>query len=670
MRAVTTPAYTNYLIDDLKDQFTNQSNTYITIGRQIGTGANSTNVEDIIYTTNQRNQFYRNMVGAKKIAPSDIQVVIPRVDWANSVIYDTYEDNVEIFSYDDFQDLGTANANSNSVLSGTVSVLSFGQPVVTGSGTEFTKYLFVGDQISVNSEVRTVLLISNDTSVIVNNNFSYAATGVPLTLLSNSTIIVANSANFIGNLAIGNTVTVGAEIKEVVAIRSNQVIAVNSGLTLSYSNTNIFRKDNTYPFTANTFYVRNSRDQVFKCLFNGNNTPSVIEPTIDIDGQLPENAFILTADGYKWKYMYTIPPGLKQKFFTNRWMPVVSDPAVKVASTDGRIDIIRVLWGGSGYLRGSNSNTAAILQVTGTDGQGANLIASVTNGNITSVTILTGGNNYTEGTVSVVNGQQLGSAILGGTVNVSGTVVTANLANTSNQSFLGNVFVNDIITVNNESRNVVTVINSTHLTVNTGFSNSTGQIALISRSNAQFDIQIGPPGGHGSNPAKELRAHSLMVTVEFDGTENSTIPISDNTNTFDFNQVGILVDPLVANGAYTANLTNYRATSRLLVSAPGIFNFIDDETVFVGESLENAVAVANVAHWDTGSSYLYINNITGSFAPPQVIKGVTSGVTLPILSVANSDLKLFSGNLIYMENRSNVIRKDDQIDQVKIILSF
>jgi hypothetical protein len=26
--------------------------------------------------------------------------------------------------------------------------------------------------------------------------------------------------------------------------------------------------------------------------------------------------------------------------------------------------------------------------------------------------------------------------------------------------------------------------------------------------------------------------------------------------------------------------------------------------------------------------------------------------------------------LIYMENRSNVTRKDDQIDQVKIVLSF
>jgi hypothetical protein len=90
----------------------------------------------------------------------------------------------------------------------------------------------------------------------------------------------------------------------------------------------------------------------------------------------------------------------------------------------------------------------------------------------------------------------------------------------------------------------------------------------------------------------------------------------------------------------------------------------------VGDSITNFTGIANVAHWDTGTSYLYINNITGTFGAQQIIKGANSGVSLPILSVSNSDIKLFSGNVIYMENRSNVTRKDDQIDQVKIILSF
>ena len=186
-----------------------------------------------------------------------------------------------------------------------------------------------------------------------------------------------------------------------------------------------------------------------------------------------------------------------------------------------------------------------------------------------------------------------------------------------------------------------------------------------------FDIQIGFPGGHGSDPVKELRSQSVMISVELSGTENSTIPISDNTNLFDFNQVGLLMDPLVADGAYTANATNYRATTRLLVSAAGIINFVDDETVYVGDSLESATGVANVAHWDTSTNYLYINNITGSFATLQTIRGVSSGLNLPILNISTAqNIRLFTGDLIYMENRSNVTRKDDQIDQVKIVLSF
>jgi hypothetical protein len=196
------------------------------------------------------------------------------------------------------------------------------------------------------------------------------------------------------------------------------------------------------------------------------------------------------------------------------------------------------------------------------------------------------------------------------------------------------------------------------------------QIAVVTRSNAVFDIQIGPHGGHGSDPVTELRAHSLMITVELNDTENDTIPISDSTNTFDFNQVGILQDPLVANGAFFANATNYRLSTRLLIADPGITNFRDDETVYLGSEIETATAVANVAHWSPGDNYLYINNITGTFTAQQIIKGVTSGASVPILEIANSDIRTFSGDVIYAENRTNVVRKDNQIDQIKIVLSF
>lgn len=668
MSSLITPTFSNFLIDDIQVHFSEEANSYITIGRAIGAGVNTAN--PLSWTTNERNAFFRNMVGAKKITAADMQPVVPRVDWKVDNVYDTYEDHIEIFSYNDLVNIGTVNSNSDTTLVGTVNIAA--SDIVVGNGTSFNTFIFSGDQIVVNSATKTVVSVTNADHLIVNSNFANTNTGSAIVLKSNGTIVIGNSANFIGNVESGNVVVINDEAREIVTVRSNKVLALNSNLTFSLSNTTLSRKDNTYPYFANTFYVKNGRDQVFKCLFNNSRANSTIEPTIDIDGQLPENPFIETADGYKWKYLYTIPAGLKQRFFTNRWMPVSNDAVVLEAATEGRVDLIKVLWGGSGYLNGGNSNSASIIEITGTDGQGANLVAAVSNGIVTRVSILNGGNNYTTGVVTFNNAaQQLGFITVGGTVNISSTLVSANLANVANQSFLGNVFVNDIVTVNSESRNVVTVVDGTQLVVNTAFTNpGTSQIMTVTRSNAVFDISIPPQGGHGSNPQEELGTHSIMISMEFEDTENETIPMSDSTNLFDFNQIGVLIDPLVANGAFTGNLTNYRMSTRLEVSDPGLTNFIDDETVFIGSSLSQATAVANVAHWDPGDNYLYINNISGTFAGKQIVKGANSGASVPILSISNSELKLFSGELVYMENRTNVTRKDNQIDQVKVVLSF
>lgn len=667
MKSKLTPLFAKFTADDIKDHFSADSNAYIGIGRSLNFGSSSANIEEVVFTTNKINELYRNLVAMKKVAAADMQVVIARRDWAGDVVYDAYEDDVDLYGFEDFVNIGTANANVNTVITGTVSIAA--SNIVTGSGTTFEEYVFPGDQIVVNSAIKTVLSVPSNTTIVVNSVFANTNTGGTLTLLNNNRIIVANSANFIGNVSLGNVIVVGEQAREVVAVRSNEVISVNANLTYSNSNTTLYRRDNTYPQYANNFYVRNDRDQVFKCLFNNSRANSTVQPTIDIDGQLPENPFILTDDGYKWKYMYTIAPGLKQKFFSDAWMPVANDNAVIASTTEGRIDIINVLWGGSGHLGGGNSNTARILSVTNTDGANANLSCRVSNGVITEVTILNGGNNYTSGVVTVADTDKLGNTTLQGTVNVSGTSVSGNLSNTT--YFEGNVYVNDIVTINGESRNVVSVISNTSLTVNTAFVYAVNDgIATIQRSNAAFDIEFSPAGGHGHYPAEELGARSLMITVEFDGNENSTLPVSDATNTFDFNQISIIDDPLIANGAFYANGTNYRIATRVLVSDPGISNYLNDETVFIGSSLGSATMVANVAHWSAADNYLYINNITGSFSASDLIRGQSSGTVATVLDIANSQIKLYSGDLLYIENRQNVVRDEDQIEQLKVVLTF
>jgi hypothetical protein len=667
MKSKLTPLFSKFIADDIKDHFSNDANVFVGIGRSLSFGSSSENVESVSFTTNKVNELYRNLISLKKIQAADMQTVVARRDWAANVAYEPYEDDVDLYSFEDFVRIGTANSNANTIISGTVNIAA--SNIVTGNGTVFEQFVFTGDRILVNSAIKTVVSVPSNTTIVVNSSFANTNTGGRLTLLSNSRVIVSNTVNFIGNVSIGNTIVIGEDTREVIAVRSNKVIAVNANLTYSNSNTEIFRRDNTYPLYANNFYVRNTRDQVFKCLFSNSKANSTVEPTIDIDGQLPENPFILTSDGYKWKYLYTIAPGLKQKFFTNKWMPVSNEASVVAATSEGRIDIINTLWGGSGHLGGGSSNTARILSVTNTDGANANLSCKVSNGVITEVTILNGGNSYTTGVVTVADTTKLGNTTLTGTVNVSGTVVSGNLSNTT--YFNGNVFVNDIITINGESRNVVSVLSNTSLSVNTAFTYSTNTaIATIQRSSAIFDIEFSPQGGHGFFPARELGARSLMVSVELDGDENTTLPTSDVINTFDFNQISIIDDPLIANSAWIANNTNYRVSTRVLVSDPGISNYINDETVFIGSSLSTATMVANVSHWSASDNYLYINNITGTFSAAELIRGQTSGTVATVLSISNSEIKLYSGEVVYVENRQNVVRDEDQIEQLKIVLTF
>lgn len=669
MKAAITPYFSNFLGEAVKDHFSNGSNVYIGIGRSTEFGSTVDDVDPVVFTTLNSNEIHRNLIGLKKIQPSDMQLVVPRRDWVAGIHYDQYEDETDNFDYIDIAEIGTVNANANTTLAGTVNIAT--SNVVVGSGTSFGSYIFSGDQIQVNLEpVKTVVSVTNNDHLIVNSAYTSTTTGGSIVLVQNSKTLVANSVDF--NLrSVGDVLQINSDVREIVAIRSSKVASLNANVTYSNSNIAIQTVANTYPYTANNFYVRNSKDQVFKCIFDNNDASSTVEPTIDIDGQLPESPFIQTGDGYKWKYLYTIPSGLKQKFFNTVWMPVISDQAVVAGSVDGAIDVVEVLWGGSGHISGGNSNTARILQVTGTDGANANLVARVSGGVINGVTILTGGNNYTLGEVTVVDTNKLGSATLSGTVDVAGTTVSANLSNEPH--FVGNVFVNDIVTVNGESRNVVTVASDTSLTVNSAFTTATSQVATIARSNASFNIQFSPPGGHGSDPARELGARSLMISTELVRTENETIPVSQVAVLFDFNQVSIIKNPtgiLPNNVTFNANSNNLRATTRLLVADPGVSNFVEDETVYVGDSISTANGVANVAHWNPGDNFLYINNITGSFTAQDAVKGESSGVSVPILEIANSEIKRFTGTILYSENRKNVVRLDNQIDQIKIVLSF
>lgn len=103
------------------------------------------------------------------------------------------------------------------------------------------------------------------------------------------------------------------------------------------------------------FYVLNSSFNVYKCLFNFNNSQSIVEPTGF------ETLPVTTSDGYVWKYMYTIPVSLRNRFLTENFMPVTRANLNKFFSR-GQINNVSVLERGSGYT--GNSDVKLIVSGT------------------------------------------------------------------------------------------------------------------------------------------------------------------------------------------------------------------------------------------------------------------------------------------------------------------
>jgi hypothetical protein len=145
------------------------------------------------------------------------------------------------------------------------------------------------------------------------------------------------------------------------------------------------------------FYVLNSNFDVYKCLSNAGDSQSTTEPTGTSTNEFQ------TADGYIWKYMYTVSTARALKFLTNDYMPVqtlASDDGsdqwdVQQAATDGEINFIRVFGGGSGYFSGNTTVT-----ITG-DGSGATANATVTGDAVSAITVTAGGSGYTIATATI-----------------------------------------------------------------------------------------------------------------------------------------------------------------------------------------------------------------------------------------------------------------------------
>ena len=232
----------------------------------------------------------------------------------------------------------------------------------------------------------------------------------------------------------------------------------------------------------------------------------------------------------------------------------------------------------------------------------------------------------------------------------------------------------DIPLTGNGSGGIVTVVVSdgsiTSALLNaagTGYTSASVDLTTVPGGGSLGEVTpiISPKGGHGANAPEELGGKFVMLNVRLDGTENGTISV-DN----DFRKVGLVRDPYNYGTTTVADTANIRQTFRFtLIDPTGTFNV--DDTVTVGSSQ------AKVVEWDSINSYLYTTLPTldiSLWTDAAVINNATVGVEgsgeIDTAGVDTPDLDPYSGDVLYVENRSPISRATDQIEDVKLVIEF
>jgi len=409
-------------------------------------------------------------------------------------------------------------------------------------------------------------------------------------------------------------------------------------------------KDQALP--EKDFYVLTSDNLVFKCIFNNGGGRSTIEPANTQPTGLPPQL----ADGYRWKYLYSISGADRTKFQTGRFMPVMQEQAVVEGAIDGGIFNIKVEAGGSNYpvLDG---------QVSATNGTNTIILppdaSSVPNfyANCT-ITVFGSGNLVTNRRI-VSSGMQGNNKV----------VVVANNFN-SNQVSGGYGFsiaptlrvigdgqgVEGFFHMNPVNRSItgVEIIDS-----GTGYNQATA-LAIAGNGFGEGAVLrpiISPRGGHGSDVYGELYCKHMGVSGEF--ANNLGFPANVTIRT-----VGILKNPTYANGQpYTTHKFNQCVTLGTSNTSSNLFT--KGETI-VGVASQ---ARGQVAHCN--STVTVITGYNGEFIMGEVATGQTSNAQLTINSLNTTpDLKMYSGEVVYLQNVSPTPRNATSSEQVKLIIKL
>ena len=419
-----------------------------------------------------------------------------------------------------------------------------------------------------------------------------------------------------------------------------------------YSRSNTAKISGATNLYSSSYYILNSDYRVYICLQNGtspdnvNGSASLDEPTFT---DLEPRAAGSSADGYIWKYLYTIKPAEIVKFESTEFMPVpinwetsTDNAAVRNNAVDGSIKIVTVV--NRGISVGPANRTYTRVPIRG-DGTGAECTIVIDNDQkVESVTISNQGSGYTFGTVDLL----------------AGNVPTA-----------------------------------TTLPI--------------------FNVIISPKGGHGKDIYRELGAYNVLMysRIENDiqnpdfitGNQISRVGIVENPTQFASSQNLTLEK---ASAVYAIKLTGIGVNSAIFSADSFILQTVSTATTAVGRVISYDQVTGILKYWQDRNNSGFstvggaVTNPTYGFNQIKFTSDPSNGGSLSIIGgsanlgidtsftglstvinnrtyylgqsftrgLANPEIKKYSGNIVYVDNRPSITRSSNQKEDIKVILQF
>jgi hypothetical protein len=406
--------------------------------------------------------------------------------------------------YDDIPGTVTVNppisgtATINPPITGTVNVAAASNVVVGNNSTTFTSNLAANSIITVNNQTRLVVEITNNKHLIVNSAFTYS--GTDNLAYARANVVYGSGTSFLSQLSVSDIITINSEPREITVINSDTALEVNAVYTNYGTGNTVYKNNNQISGVGTQFQSNLAVNDTIKV---NNQVRTVVSITSDtlltVNSQFNYYGTGNTIDKLQNTVLtvfgYSDP--VESIVLVNDNVSFNIFPSNLIVAQTGTVEVFtansKVVGSGTSF---NNHKPYDYVTVNGQTKQIIN-IASATVMNVNSAFSSAGSGKLMYKRATIVNAHiesmssnnlTLNVAInanvsnlvylvepnfreiltVPGTVNTSGSLVTANTSNANTPDFIGKAFIGNQIIIGSETK-TVTGVTGTTITVDSNW---------------------------------------------------------------------------------------------------------------------------------------------------------------------------------------------------------